>query len=65
LTPQFLAERISALLSRPDTLARAADAARREGRPDAAHRFAALVIAEIGARAARSASTPIRKDAAA
>jgi UDP-N-acetylglucosamine--N-acetylmuramyl-(pentapeptide) pyrophosphoryl-undecaprenol N-acetylglucosamine transferase len=47
LTPQFLAERISALLSRPDTLARAADAARREGRPDAAERFATLVIAEM------------------
>jgi UDP-N-acetylglucosamine--N-acetylmuramyl-(pentapeptide) pyrophosphoryl-undecaprenol N-acetylglucosamine transferase len=49
LTPQFLAERISALLSRPDTLVRAAEAARREGRPDAAERFADLVLAEIPA----------------
>jgi UDP-N-acetylglucosamine--N-acetylmuramyl-(pentapeptide) pyrophosphoryl-undecaprenol N-acetylglucosamine transferase len=49
LTPQFLAERISALLSRPDTLVRAAEAARREGRPDAADRLAELVIGEIAA----------------
>ncbi len=49
LTPKFLADRIAALASRPDTLARAAEAARQEGRPDAAERFAELVIAEIAA----------------
>jgi len=48
LTPLLLAERIAALLSQPDGLVRAAEAARKEGRPDAAERFAELVIAETG-----------------
>jgi UDP-N-acetylglucosamine--N-acetylmuramyl-(pentapeptide) pyrophosphoryl-undecaprenol N-acetylglucosamine transferase len=65
LTPQFLAERISALLSRPDTLARAAEAARREGRPDAAERLATLVIAEMSSANERSASAPSSRDVAA
>jgi UDP-N-acetylglucosamine--N-acetylmuramyl-(pentapeptide) pyrophosphoryl-undecaprenol N-acetylglucosamine transferase len=66
LTPQFLAERISALLSRPDTLARAADAARREGRPDAADRLAALVMAPISDGKSQAVSKDIAaKDVAA
>jgi UDP-N-acetylglucosamine--N-acetylmuramyl-(pentapeptide) pyrophosphoryl-undecaprenol N-acetylglucosamine transferase len=48
LTPKLLAERLTMLLSQPDTLTRAAEAARRHGRPDAAERLARLVMAQIG-----------------
>jgi UDP-N-acetylglucosamine--N-acetylmuramyl-(pentapeptide) pyrophosphoryl-undecaprenol N-acetylglucosamine transferase len=48
LTPQLLADRIAAVVARPETLARAAEAARAQGRPDAAERFADLVIEKIG-----------------
>ncbi len=48
LTPQLLADRIVALATHPDSLARAAQAARAQGRPDAAERFADLVIEKIG-----------------
>jgi UDP-N-acetylglucosamine--N-acetylmuramyl-(pentapeptide) pyrophosphoryl-undecaprenol N-acetylglucosamine transferase len=65
LTPKFLAERIVALASRPDTLVRAAEAARKEGRPDAADRFADLVISAIGARPGLAASSTSLKDIAA
>ncbi|MDB5393849.1 MAG: UDP-diphospho-muramoylpentapeptide beta-N-acetylglucosaminyltransferase [Rhodospirillales bacterium] len=65
LTPKFLAERIVALAARPDTLVRAAEAARREGRPDAANRFADLVISAIGARPDLTASRNSIKDIAA
>jgi UDP-N-acetylglucosamine--N-acetylmuramyl-(pentapeptide) pyrophosphoryl-undecaprenol N-acetylglucosamine transferase len=51
LTPRFLADRIVALAARPDTLERAAEAAHSEGRPDAAERFADLVLSAVGARA--------------
>jgi UDP-N-acetylglucosamine--N-acetylmuramyl-(pentapeptide) pyrophosphoryl-undecaprenol N-acetylglucosamine transferase len=48
LTPRLLADRIAALAAHPDGLARAAEAARAQGRPDAAERFADLVIEKIG-----------------
>jgi len=51
-TPEALAERLSALLAAPDTLAPAAAAARGLGRPDAAERLADLVIACAGANGA-------------
>ena len=65
LTPKFLADRIAGLASRPDTLARAAEAARQEGRPDAADRFAELVIAEIAARPTLPSARTSIKDIAA
>ena len=65
LTPKLLAERIVALGSWPDMLVRAAQAARAEGRPDAAERFADLVISAIGARPAEVASSISLKDIAA
>jgi UDP-N-acetylglucosamine--N-acetylmuramyl-(pentapeptide) pyrophosphoryl-undecaprenol N-acetylglucosamine transferase len=65
LTPKFLAERIVALASRPDTLVRAAEAARREGRPDAAERFADLVISAVSARQGTVALRTSLKDIAA
>lgn len=64
LTPKFLADRITALAARPDTLARAAEAARKEGRPDAAERFADLVISAIGARPGLAARTSLKDIAA-
>jgi len=48
LTPKLLADRLSMLLAQPDTLARAAEASRRHGRPDAAERLARLVLSQIG-----------------
>jgi UDP-N-acetylglucosamine--N-acetylmuramyl-(pentapeptide) pyrophosphoryl-undecaprenol N-acetylglucosamine transferase len=65
LTPKFLAERITALASRPDTLVRAAEAARKEGRPDAAERFADLVISAVGARPSLATHRTSIKDIAA
>lgn len=65
LTPKFLADRIVALASRPDTLVRAAEAARREGRPDAADRFADLVISAIDVRPGQLANRTSIKDVAA
>jgi UDP-N-acetylglucosamine--N-acetylmuramyl-(pentapeptide) pyrophosphoryl-undecaprenol N-acetylglucosamine transferase len=65
LTPKFLAERIVALASRPDTLVRAAEAARKEGRPDAADRFADVVISAIGAHPGQIAPSTSLKDIAA
>jgi UDP-N-acetylglucosamine--N-acetylmuramyl-(pentapeptide) pyrophosphoryl-undecaprenol N-acetylglucosamine transferase len=62
LTPQYLAERLSALLSRPDILVKAAEAARHQGRPDAAERFAALVIAEASPAPAARAAASVRLD---
>jgi UDP-N-acetylglucosamine--N-acetylmuramyl-(pentapeptide) pyrophosphoryl-undecaprenol N-acetylglucosamine transferase len=62
LTPQYLAERLSALLSRPDILVKAAEAARHQGRPDAAERFAALVIAEVSPAPAARAAASVRLD---
>jgi UDP-N-acetylglucosamine--N-acetylmuramyl-(pentapeptide) pyrophosphoryl-undecaprenol N-acetylglucosamine transferase len=50
LTPKLLADRIAGLAAHPDTLARAAEAARQEGCPEAADSFAELVISQIGAR---------------
>jgi UDP-N-acetylglucosamine--N-acetylmuramyl-(pentapeptide) pyrophosphoryl-undecaprenol N-acetylglucosamine transferase len=44
LTPAFLAERLGVLMNNPDTLVRAAEAARRTGRPDAADRLASVVM---------------------
>jgi UDP-N-acetylglucosamine--N-acetylmuramyl-(pentapeptide) pyrophosphoryl-undecaprenol N-acetylglucosamine transferase len=64
-TPKFLADRIAALASRPDTLVRAAEAARKEGRPDAAERFADLVLSAIGARSGLTASRTSIRDIAA
>ena len=64
-TPKFLADRIVALASRPDTLVRAAEAARKEGRPDAAERFADLVISAIGTRPDVAAARTSIKDIAA
>jgi UDP-N-acetylglucosamine--N-acetylmuramyl-(pentapeptide) pyrophosphoryl-undecaprenol N-acetylglucosamine transferase len=54
LTPSFLAERLTVLMAHPDTLERAAEAARREGRPDAADRFAQLVTAHASVQPARA-----------
>jgi UDP-N-acetylglucosamine--N-acetylmuramyl-(pentapeptide) pyrophosphoryl-undecaprenol N-acetylglucosamine transferase len=65
LTPKFLADRIVALAARPDTLARAAEAAKQEGRPDAADQFAELVISQIGARPGQPISKHSIKDVAA
>jgi UDP-N-acetylglucosamine--N-acetylmuramyl-(pentapeptide) pyrophosphoryl-undecaprenol N-acetylglucosamine transferase len=45
--PALLAERLTALLADPAALARAADAARRQGRLDAAARLADLVVSLI------------------
>jgi UDP-N-acetylglucosamine--N-acetylmuramyl-(pentapeptide) pyrophosphoryl-undecaprenol N-acetylglucosamine transferase len=47
-TPEALARRIETVLAAPETLAAAAQAARRLGRPDAAQRLADLVIAAAG-----------------
>jgi UDP-N-acetylglucosamine--N-acetylmuramyl-(pentapeptide) pyrophosphoryl-undecaprenol N-acetylglucosamine transferase len=65
LTPKLLADRIAGLAAHPDTLARAADAARQEGRPDAADSFAELVISQIGARSGQPALRTSLKDIAA
>jgi len=65
LTPKLLADRIAGLAAYPDALARAAAAARQEGRPDAADSFAELVISQIGARAGQPALRTSLKDIAA
>jgi UDP-N-acetylglucosamine--N-acetylmuramyl-(pentapeptide) pyrophosphoryl-undecaprenol N-acetylglucosamine transferase len=65
LTPKLLADRIAGLAAHPDALARAAAAARREGRPDAADSFAELVISQIGARVGQPALRTSLKDIAA
>jgi UDP-N-acetylglucosamine--N-acetylmuramyl-(pentapeptide) pyrophosphoryl-undecaprenol N-acetylglucosamine transferase len=65
LTPKFLADRIVALAARPDSLARAAEAARREGRPNAAEQFAELVVSQIGGRSGQPALRSFIKDVAA
>ena len=65
LTPKLLADRIAGLAAHPDTLARAAEAARQEGRPDAADSFAELVISQIGARVGQPALRTSLKDIAA
>jgi len=65
LTPRLLADRIAGLATRPDTLARAAEAARQEGRPAAADSFAELVISQIGARAGQPVYRTSLKDIAA
>jgi UDP-N-acetylglucosamine--N-acetylmuramyl-(pentapeptide) pyrophosphoryl-undecaprenol N-acetylglucosamine transferase len=65
LTPKLLADRIAGLAVHPDTLARAAEAARQEGRPAAADNFAELVISQIGARAGQPVYRTSLKDIAA
>ncbi len=55
LTPETLAERLGALLADPEALARAAGAARRIGRTDAAERLATLVFETIGSKAGQEA----------
>jgi UDP-N-acetylglucosamine--N-acetylmuramyl-(pentapeptide) pyrophosphoryl-undecaprenol N-acetylglucosamine transferase len=65
LTPKLLADRIAGLAAHPDTLARAAEAAREEGRPEAADSFAELVISQIGARAGQPVLRTSLKDIAA
>jgi UDP-N-acetylglucosamine--N-acetylmuramyl-(pentapeptide) pyrophosphoryl-undecaprenol N-acetylglucosamine transferase len=65
LTPKLLADRIAGLAARPDTLARAAEAARQEGRPAAADSFAELVISQIGTRAGQPVHHTSLKDIAA
>jgi UDP-N-acetylglucosamine--N-acetylmuramyl-(pentapeptide) pyrophosphoryl-undecaprenol N-acetylglucosamine transferase len=65
LTPRLLADRIAGLAAHPDMLARAAEAARQAGRPDAADSFAELVISQIGARAGQPALRTSLKDIAA
>jgi UDP-N-acetylglucosamine--N-acetylmuramyl-(pentapeptide) pyrophosphoryl-undecaprenol N-acetylglucosamine transferase len=65
LTPKLLADRITGLAAHPDTLARAAEAARQEGRPEAAESFADLVISQIGARAGQPVLRTSLKDIAA
>lgn len=63
LTPSFLAERLMVLMAHPDTLERAAEAARKEGKPDAADRFAQLVMAHASVQRA-AASARVLKGAA-
>jgi UDP-N-acetylglucosamine--N-acetylmuramyl-(pentapeptide) pyrophosphoryl-undecaprenol N-acetylglucosamine transferase len=63
LTAAFLAERLSMLISNPDALARAAEAARKQGRPDAANRLCRLALANAAARPEEPSRTA--KDAAA
>ena len=50
LTPARLAQEISRLMSEPATLVAAAEAAKRQGRPDAVHRLADLVESLMGRR---------------
>ncbi len=50
LTPEALAEVIGRLLAAPETLTRAAAAAKAQGRPDAVQRLADLVEELIGRR---------------
>jgi UDP-N-acetylglucosamine--N-acetylmuramyl-(pentapeptide) pyrophosphoryl-undecaprenol N-acetylglucosamine transferase len=65
LTPKLLADRIAGLAAHPGMLARAAAAARQEGRPAAAESFAELVISRIGARAGQPVYRTSLKDIAA
>jgi UDP-N-acetylglucosamine--N-acetylmuramyl-(pentapeptide) pyrophosphoryl-undecaprenol N-acetylglucosamine transferase len=51
--PAALAERLTSLLAQPETLARAAAAARAQGRRDAAARLADLVTSLIRGNGAR------------
>jgi len=60
-TPPLLAERLTALLAAPQSLAAAAAAARRLGRPDAAERLADLVVAAAGLN---GGAHPVREYAA-
>jgi UDP-N-acetylglucosamine--N-acetylmuramyl-(pentapeptide) pyrophosphoryl-undecaprenol N-acetylglucosamine transferase len=53
-TPEFLAEALTDLLTSPDTLTKAAAAARAQGHPDAVTRLADLVEELVG-RKPRSA----------
>ena len=64
LTPKLLAERIMGLAAHPDSLSRAAEAAKQEGRPAAADSFAELVISHIGARIGEPAVNMSLKDIA-
>jgi len=64
LTPKLLADRIAGLAAHPDSLSRAAEAARQEGRPAAADSFAELVISQIGARLGQPAVRTSLKDIA-
>jgi len=64
LTPKLLAERIMGLAAHPDSLSRAAEAAKQEGRPAAANSFAELVISQIGARFGQPAVNTSLKDIA-
>ncbi|HEX4504662.1 MAG TPA: undecaprenyldiphospho-muramoylpentapeptide beta-N-acetylglucosaminyltransferase [Alphaproteobacteria bacterium] len=64
LTPKLLAERIAGLAAHPDSLSRAAEAAKQEGRPAAADSFAELVISQIGARVGQPAVSTSLKDIA-
>ncbi len=52
ITPQSLAQAMTRLMKAPDELATMAEAARREGRPDAVARLADLVLATAGRMAA-------------
>jgi UDP-N-acetylglucosamine--N-acetylmuramyl-(pentapeptide) pyrophosphoryl-undecaprenol N-acetylglucosamine transferase len=61
LTPEALAERLQALLQDPDTLARAAAAARAFARPDSARRLADLALGD----GRDAAAEPRGKEAAA
>jgi len=61
-TPAALARHIETLLAAPDMLTKAAQTARRLGRPDAAQRLADLVVAAAGG--SNGASRPPREDAA-
>ena len=57
LTAETLAERLTALMNSPHTLATAAEAAARTGAADAASRLADLVT-DLAGRAPRAVSTP-------
>jgi UDP-N-acetylglucosamine--N-acetylmuramyl-(pentapeptide) pyrophosphoryl-undecaprenol N-acetylglucosamine transferase len=64
LTSKLLAERIAGLAAHPDSLSRAAAAAKQEGRPAAADSFADLVISQIGAPVGQPAVRTSLKDIA-
>jgi UDP-N-acetylglucosamine--N-acetylmuramyl-(pentapeptide) pyrophosphoryl-undecaprenol N-acetylglucosamine transferase len=63
LTPAVLAGRLTDLMAHPDVLASAAEAARKEGRPDAADRLSQLVLSYANARPSFAAADRL-KDAA-
>lgn len=60
--PETLAQRIETLLALPDTLARAASAARDAGSPDAAERLASLVMSQIAAPAGAKGASGIARE---